>query len=167
MKETFNLDNMNVTSSTQIRSSTLVPSNDRKSLIPTENLSDDMNLYIGLAITISAAFLVVLQGVCMKRRLFQDYSVWKLMFWVGVTGIVWTSALSFTLEDTVFTIEVEDLSLVASYAILASLHIYFPLCFEHYFLFHCGDNHGFTDCVQSDRTIHCNGSHIPWPTQYY
>ena len=119
-----NLDNMNTTSSIQIRSSALVPSNDRKSLIPTENLSDDVKLYIGLAITISAAFLVVLQGVCMKRRQFQDYSVWKLMFWVGVTGIVWTSALSFTLEDTVFIIEVEDLSLVASYAILASLHMY-------------------------------------------
>ena len=60
----------------------------------------------------------------MKRRQFLDYSVWKLMFWVGVTGIVWTSALSLTLEDTVFIIEVEDLSLVASYAILASLHMY-------------------------------------------
>ena len=119
-----NLSNMNVTPSTQLRSSTLVPSNDRKSLIPTENLSNDVKLYIGLAITISAAFHVVLQGVCMKRKQFRDYSVWKLMFWVGVTGIVWTSALSFALEDTVFIIEVEDLSLVASYAILASLHMY-------------------------------------------
>ena len=42
-----NLDNTNITSSIQIRSSKLVPSNDRKSLIPTENLSDDVKLYIG------------------------------------------------------------------------------------------------------------------------
>ena len=118
-------DSMNAASSNQMTSSTLVPSlNDRKSLVPTENLSDNVKLYIGLAITISAAFLVVMQGVCMKRRQFMDYSVWKLMFWVGVTGIVWTSALSFALEDTVFIMDAEDLSLVASYAILASLHMY-------------------------------------------
>ena len=118
-------NNMGVASIHQMTSSTLVPSlNDRNSLIPTEYLSDNVKLYIGLAIAVSAAFLVVMQGVCMKRRQFVDYSVWKLMFWVGVTGIVWTSALSFSLEDTVIIVEVEDLSLVASYAILASLHMY-------------------------------------------
>ena len=53
---------------------------ERKSLIPTENLSDDVKLFIGLAITVSAASLGVMQGICLKRRQFVDYCIWKTTF---------------------------------------------------------------------------------------
>ena len=82
------------------------------------NLPSDVRLYIGIALTIFAAFLGILQGVCMKRRRLVDYCVWKISFWIGVMGLVWTACLSFALENTVFIVSAYDLGLVACYAIM-------------------------------------------------
>ena len=95
---------------------------DSNSLLPSANLSSNVRLYIGIALTIFAAFLGILQGVCMKRRRLVDYCVWKISFWIGVMGLVWTTCLSFALENTVFIVSSYDLGLVACYAIMASAH---------------------------------------------
>ena len=95
---------------------------DSNSLLPSANLPSDVRLYIGIALTIFAAFLGILQGVCMKRRRLVDYCVWKISFWIGVMGLVWTTCLSFALENTVFIVSAYDLGLVACYAVMASAH---------------------------------------------
>ena len=109
----------NDTSSKSIETAKTDSSN---SLLPSSNLPSNVRLYIGIALTAFAAFLGVLQGVCMKRRRLVDYCVWKISFWIGVMGLVWTTCLSFALENTVFIITVKDLSLVACYAVMASAH---------------------------------------------
>ena len=48
--------------------------------------------------------------------------MWKISFWIGVMGLVWTTCLSFALENTVFIVSSYDLGLVACYAIMASAH---------------------------------------------
>ncbi len=100
------------------------PRTQSRSIIPTEGLSDGVLMAIGICLTAVAAFLVVTQGVCMKRKVLADYCVWKISFWVGVTGLVWTTSLSVALEALVFISTVKDLCLVATYGILASLHLF-------------------------------------------
>ncbi len=93
-----------------------------KSLISTDNLSERQKLSIGLALTVLAAFLGIMQGICMKRRVLTDYCVWRISFWVAVSGLAWTLVLSFSLEDVVFITESRDLLFVACYAVLATAH---------------------------------------------
>ena len=93
-----------------------------KSLFPTEKLSDEAKTYIGICLTVFGAFLGVLQGICIKRKSLKDYCVWKLLFWIGVVAVVWTTSFSFSFEKVVFIPSILDLSLVFAYAILASSH---------------------------------------------
>ncbi len=93
-----------------------------KSLFPTENLSDEAKTYIGVCLTVFGAFLGVLQGICIKRKSLKDYCVWKLLFYIGVVAVVWTTSFSFSFEKVVFIPSIVDLSLVFAYAILASSH---------------------------------------------
>ncbi len=107
------------TASPQMKSATK-----SRSIIPTEGLSNRVLMTIGICLTLVAAFLVVMQGVCMKRKVLADYCVWKISFWVGVVGLVCTMILSVSLEDMVFIATAKDLSLVLTYSIFASLHLF-------------------------------------------
>ncbi len=95
-----------------------------KSIFPTEGLSENTLLIIGICLSVAAGFIVVVEGICMKRQAMADYNIWKTSFWVGTVGLLCSVIISLSLEDMVFIATVKDLSLVATYGISASLHLF-------------------------------------------
>ena len=97
--------------------------NSRQDAISLRNLPNAFRTLIGVTLTVVAAVFGVLQGIVVKRKGLKDFCVWRLSFWSGVVGTVWTLSMCLILEKPVFFYSTYDLFLIGCHATLAAAHI--------------------------------------------